>query len=203
MLHRGNYPCVHDILVGVKGGVLTIGHRNFCPEALGTPTTAVPHMKRNHLAACGIHRDPDPRLVRLLLHEATHFVRFDFQASNHDLAVAGDRLDVEMIRQRLNTVNQKAQEPLESHTDSATNAAQGNPFHQQAFDERTCVICDEVLFEAVDKLTAAVVAVMVLFAVMNMAVFLVLGRLTPWTHISDDHRFLLTSTGLENVFGQQ
>jgi hypothetical protein len=117
--------------------------------------------------------------------------------------VAGDRLDVEMIRQRLNTVNQKAQEPLESHTDSATNAAQGNPFHQQAFDERTGVIRDAVLFEAVDKLTAAVVAVIVLFAVMNMAVFLVLGRLTPWTHISDDHRLLLTSAGVENVFGQQ
>jgi hypothetical protein len=98
--------------------------------------------------------------------------------------MASDGLDVEMIRQRLNTVNQKAQEPLETHTDSTTNAAQGNPFHQQAFNERTCVIRDKVLFEAVDKLTAAVVAVMVLFAVVNMTVFLVLGRLTPlWSAI--------------------
>src|SRR5215475_5695130 len=127
MLRRGNHPFVHDIVVGVKCGALTISHRHLCPEALGTPTTAVPYVKRNHLAACGIHRDPDPLLVRLLLHEATHFVRFYLQASNHNLAVASDGLDMEMIRQRLNTVNQKAQEPLGTHTDSATNAAQGNP----------------------------------------------------------------------------
>jgi hypothetical protein len=78
--------------------------------------------------------------------------------------VAGNGLDVEIIWQRLNTVNQKAQEPLETHPDIATNAAQGNPFHQQAFDERSGVIRDAVLCEAVDKLTAAVAAGMVLFA---------------------------------------
>jgi hypothetical protein len=201
MLRRRNHAFVYYILVGVKCGVLTIGHRNLCPEALGTPTTAVPHVKRDHLAACGIHCDPDPLLVRLLLHKAAHFIRFHLQVSNHALAVAGDGLDVEMIRQRLNTVTQKAQEPLETHTDGATNAAQGNPFHQQALDERTCVIRDEVLFEAVDKLTAAVVAVMVLFAVMNEAIFLILGGLAPRTHISDDHSVLLTSTGWIRVCG--
>jgi hypothetical protein len=35
---------------------------------------------------------------------------------------------------------------------------------------------NEVLFEAVDKLMAAVLAVMVLFAVVDMAIFLGLGR---------------------------
>jgi hypothetical protein len=49
----------------------------------------------------------------------------------------------------------------------------------------------------------AVMALMVLFAVVDAAIFLVLGRLTPWTHISDDHRFLLTSAGVGSVFGQQ
>jgi hypothetical protein len=62
---------------------------------------------------------------------------------------------------------------------------------------------DEVLFEAVDKLTAAGMALMVLFAVVDVAIFLVLGRLTPWTHISDDHRFLLTSAGVGSAFSQQ
>jgi hypothetical protein len=38
---------------------------------------------------------------------------------------------------------------------------------------------------------------MVLFTAVDVAIFLVLGRLTPWTHISDDHRFLLTSAGWE------
>jgi hypothetical protein len=76
MLRRGNHPSVHDRLVGVTCGVLTIGHRHRCPEARGTPTTTVPHVKRHHLAACGIHREPDPRLVRFLLHNAAHVIGF-------------------------------------------------------------------------------------------------------------------------------
>jgi hypothetical protein len=46
-------------------------------------------------------------------------------------------------------------------------------------------------------------ALMVRFAVMDVAIFLVLGRLTPWTQLSDHHRLLLTSAGLGSVLGQQ
>jgi hypothetical protein len=46
-------------------------------------------------------------------------------------------------------------------------------------------------------------ALMVLFAIVDVAIFLVLGRLTPRTLISDDHRFLLTSASVGSVFGQQ
>jgi hypothetical protein len=84
-----------------------------------------------------------------------------------------------------------------------TDTAQRDPLDQQAFDQRSCVSRDEVLFEAVDKLAAAVMALMVLFAVVDVAIVLVLGRLTPWTHLSDDHRLLLTSAGVGSVFGQQ
>jgi hypothetical protein len=69
--------------------------------------------------------------------------------------------------------------------------------------QRSGIIRDEVLFEAVDKLTAAGMALMVLFAVVDVAIFLVLGRLTPWTHVFDDHRLLLTSAGVGSVLGQQ
>jgi hypothetical protein len=51
----------------------------------------------------------------------------------------GDRLDVEMIRQWLNALDQKAQESLELNPRGATNAAQRKPFEQQAFDERMLV----------------------------------------------------------------
>jgi hypothetical protein len=57
------------------------------------------------------------------------------------------------------------------------------------------------LFEAVDTLTAAVVAVMVLFAMMNVAIFMILEGLAPRTHLSDDHSVLLTSTGWVRVCG--
>jgi hypothetical protein len=50
---------------------------------------------------------------------------------------------------------------------------------------------------------AAVMALIVLFAVVDVAIFLILGRLTPWTQISDDHHWLLTSAGVGSVLGQQ
>jgi hypothetical protein len=55
-------------------------------------------------------------------------------------------------------------------------------------------LCNEVLLEAPDELPATVVAVMILFAVVNVPIFLILGGLASRTHISDDHDLLLTST---------
>ena len=60
-----------------------------------------------------------------------------------------------------------------------------------------------MLLKAFDKLATTVVALMVLFAVVDVAIFLILGRLTPWTHVSGNHRWLLTSAGMRSVFGQQ
>jgi hypothetical protein len=68
-------------------------------------------------------------------------------------------------------------------------------FEQQAFDETTLVLRDEVLIAALDELASAVVAMMVLFAVVNVTIFLVFGGLAPRTHVSNDHGVLLTSTG--------
>src|SRR5262249_32434938 len=106
-----------------------------------------------------------------------------------------------MIRQRCKALDEKAQEPLEGDPYCTTDTSQGNPFHQQAFDQTTLVIGDEVLRGALDELASAVVAVMVLFAVMNVPVFLKLGGLAPWTDVSDNHGVLLTSAGWGHVFG--
>jgi hypothetical protein len=62
---------------------------------------------------------------------------------------------------------------------------------------------DAVLHEVLDKLPATVLALVVLFAIVDVAIFLVLGRLTPGTHVSDHHGFLLTSAGWVSVWGQQ
>ena len=64
---------------------------------------------------------------------------------------------------------------LEFDLHRTTDAPSRNPFHKQAFDETTLFIRDEVLLEALDELASTVVAVMVLFAVVNMAIFLILG----------------------------
>jgi hypothetical protein len=44
-----------------------------------------------------------------------------------------------------------------------------------------------VVFGTGYKLAPAYLALMILFAVVNMAVFLELWRSTPWTCVSDDH----------------
>jgi hypothetical protein len=82
---------------------------------------------------------------------------------------------MQMIREGLEALDQKAQEPLERDTHRATDAAQRDPFYQQAFDQRSGIIRDKVLFEAVDKLPATVLALMMLFAVVNATIPLVLG----------------------------
>ena len=46
------------------------------------------------------------------------------------------------------------------------------------------------MLTALDKLASTVVAVMILFAVVNVPVFLKLGGLALWTDISDDHGVL-------------
>jgi hypothetical protein len=138
-------------------------------------TTAISDMKANDLAALGIHCQPNPLLVRLVLYEARHFVGFDLKALDHDVRVAGDRLDIEMIGQGFKAVDNKAQEPLEFDSHGATNAAQRQAFQQQALDQNSCFLRDAVLLEALDKLTATVLALMVLLAIVNVTVFLELG----------------------------
>ena len=83
-----------------------------------------------------------------------------------------------------------------------TNTPQRETFEQQAFDETTLVLRDEVVLVALDKLASTVVAVMILFAVVNVAVLLKLGGLTLWTDVLDDHGVLLTSAEWGRVCGQ-
>jgi hypothetical protein len=187
----------------MKRGALTVRIRNLCPQLRGALTATITHMKGNHLAGLGIHRDPDPLLIRLFLDEAAHFIRFHLKPLNHHVTVTGDWLDMKMIRQCLEALDQETSEPLEVDPHRTTDTRQRYSLPQPAFDQRSAVIRDGVLCEAVDKLTATVIALMVLFAMVDVAIVLVLGGLTPWTHVADDHRLLLTSAGVGSVFGQQ
>jgi hypothetical protein len=55
------------------------------------------------------------------------------------------------------------------------------------------------LSHLLDKLASIVVAVMLLFASVNVSVFLVLRGLAARAHVSDEHGLLLTSTGWRSV----
>jgi hypothetical protein len=100
-------------------------------------------------------------------------------------------------------LDQKPQEPLEGDAHRTTDAAQRNALHQQAFDQAPLISGDGVLLAALDKLASTVVAVMVLFAIVNVAIFLKLRGLAPWTDVSNNHSVLLTSAGWGRVLVTQ
>jgi hypothetical protein len=54
-----------------------------------------------------------------------------------------------------------------------------------------------------DKLPSTVMALMMVFAVVNVPILLILGGLTLWIHVADDHGLRLTSAGLGSDGGQQ
>ena len=137
--------------------------------------TAIADVKGNDLARLGVHGEPNPLFVRVLLHEAAHFIGFHLQALEHDVRMACDRLDMQMVRQGLKTVGDETQEPLESHSNGTANAPQGEPFEQQTLDQRLGLIRDEVLLRALHKLARARLALMILFAIMSTAILLEAG----------------------------
>src|SRR4029450_2183606 len=73
---RRNDPIIYFILVRVKYSVLLIDLGDLAPQGLGTRAAAIADMKRNNLARRGVHRQPNPLLVGLLLHKAPHFIGF-------------------------------------------------------------------------------------------------------------------------------
>jgi hypothetical protein len=91
------------------------------------------------------------------------------------ILLTSNGLDMQMIGQYLKTPDEKAQEPLETHTHRTTNATQRNPLHQQAFNQRSGVLRDESLLKSYDKLAPTVLASMVLFAVVDVTIFLIPG----------------------------
>ena len=76
---RRNDAVIYFILIRVKYSVVLIGLRDLAPQGFGTLAAAIAHMKRNNLTRCGVHGQPDPLLISLLLHKASHLVGFSLE----------------------------------------------------------------------------------------------------------------------------
>ncbi len=187
VLRSGNDTDIDHILVRIKSGMLTVRLRNLFPQLPGAFAAAVPDVQANDVATLGVHRHPYPLLVRLLLHKTRHCVGFDLKTLDHDGRGARDRLDIAMIGQRLKLGDTKPQQPCESYPHRPANPPEGQAFEHQALNKATRVIRDEVLLEAIDKLTATVLALVVLFAGVNVTILLLFGGRATRTDISDDH----------------
>lgn len=149
-------------------------------------------MKGNDLAGFGIHRQPNPLFVCLVLHKTRHFISFHLKTLNHDILITRDRLDIQMVRQGFETGDDKTQQPLEPHLDRTANPSKRDAFQQQTLNGITYFIRDQLLLKAIDKLAATVFTLtvftlMVLLAVVNVTIFLIREGLATRTDLSDDH----------------
>ena len=77
----------------------------------------------NDLAGLGIHSNPRPLLVGFLLDKSGQCIGFYLQPLYQYIVGTRDGLDMEMIRQGLEALDEKAQEPFEGDTHRATDAA--------------------------------------------------------------------------------
>ena len=84
-------------------------------------------------------------------------------------------------------LHHKVQEPCETDTDSPADPPQRDTLAQQVFNQRALPMRNATVRGVSHKLTSARLAVMVLFGMVGMAIFLKPCRSTRWAHVSDDH----------------
>jgi hypothetical protein len=91
---RRNDTAIGVVLICMECGLLTVHRRDLGPQLFGTVTTAIPDVKRNDLTRLGVHGDPDPLLIGLLLYKAPQLIGFGFQLPKHHISWTGWLLDV-------------------------------------------------------------------------------------------------------------
>jgi hypothetical protein len=74
-LRRDN-SLIYLISIRVEYRLLLIHLGNLGPQLCSTFSTAIPHVRRNHLASLRIHGDPDPLPIDLLRDKAPHLISF-------------------------------------------------------------------------------------------------------------------------------
>jgi hypothetical protein len=146
---------IDGILIGMERRLLTVGQRNMGPELLATVATAISHMKRNDLTGGGIHRNPDPWLVRLLLHEAPHLIGFRLQAGQEHRCWLGWELDMEVLGTGRIAFHQKVQQPRETHADGTADPAERDALAQQMLDPSAVLGRDAPVYRVPGKLALA------------------------------------------------
>ena len=133
-------------------------------------------MARKDLAGRSVPGSPDPLPVCLLAPKAPKLVYCGFQPlPDHSLG-AYCRLEIERLRSRVKLLNPNLEEPAGPHAHRAPDPAQGTPCQEQAFQERTLVLCEDMLLRTQAKGAATGPARRVLFPRVNAALPLILSR---------------------------
>jgi hypothetical protein len=130
-------------------------------------------MKGNNLAGDRIHRNPDPLLVGLLLDEAPHLIGFRFETGEEHGCWLGWELDMEVLGTDRKAFHHKVQEPRETDTYGTADPAERDALPQQVFYPRAPLIRNEAVVGRGTKLAFARFALMILFSMAGVTIFLV------------------------------
>jgi hypothetical protein len=187
MTIRREHSWVGVILLRMTRGLFAVYQRNFGPELLGTVTTPIPHVERDDLAGSGVHRDPNPLLVRLFLPTTPQLIRFGFQASKHHICWTLWESDRSVIRTRRTALHDNVQELCQTDAPGAADSMEREAFAQHVFNQGTVLVCHAMIFGCRHTLSLARLTWMLLLAMAGMAIVLGPIRSTCWARVSDDH----------------
>ncbi len=128
---RRNHPSIGLRLIRVERRLFPVDPGERGPQFFGSRAPPIPHMKRNDLAGCGIHGDPDPVLVGLLLHKTPHLVGCGFQPSDDHVGWTLGKPHMSVIGTGGTAFHHTVQEPGEAAADRAAEPAQRDALTQQ------------------------------------------------------------------------
>jgi hypothetical protein len=121
---RWDDPSIRVILIRMERRLFPADQRNVGPQRFGTLTTPVTHVQGNNLVGGRVHGDPGLLLVSLPLHETPHLIGFSFQPAQHDVRWARWNADMEVLRTGRKASHHKVQQPRETDTHGAADAAE-------------------------------------------------------------------------------
>jgi len=128
---------LHFLLIGMKGSMVLLDLRNRGPQGFGTLAAAIADVKRNNLAGLGVHGDPHPLLLVLLLHKAPHCVRFSLELVDEYVGWTGGKPSMEMIGAVCQAFDHEVQQPRQADTYRTAHPTQGDTFASQLGNLRT------------------------------------------------------------------
>jgi hypothetical protein len=126
VLGRRNDASIGFLLIRVKGGLLTICCRDIGPQLGCIFATPIANMEGHVLARGGVHRQPQPLLIRLLLDKATHFVRLNVRSLDDHRIWRGYGPYMQMVWQGWKACAHKVHKPPNAHTHHTANPVEGD-----------------------------------------------------------------------------
>lgn len=163
-------------------------------------------MESDDLSGSNIQGNPNPLFVIFVADEAPEFVDLDIQGIQSDLVLTAARgTKVQVFRQLSKQFGEVGHQPSEADRKDAANPTQRISFQQSSADQAFNRFWDHFLLVVQNKLATTALASVILFAVVDVTVFLTAGRGAGGAidRIHDvggiSNRLILPQTGLKQL----